>query len=210
LLIAGDDGLLPCSSRVLDQRADAGAELAGCGPKGTLSLFVLPRSGGVFRPLARYPQGEANGYMSLYVLIICMVWCFSGFLVWCFSGLNSLKCGVSAASVAANPLFFNIIWCSSTVFWKVWCFSGENFRKSQGFPQWDGLSGMAAGRRSYSPVRALGLIEGGQGRSSRHPWGVAKSRAGQHSLSFRSSRIMSLRKFCTLSLSLTSDGSAPN
>jgi hypothetical protein len=163
-----------------------------------------------FVPLARYPQGEANGYMSLYVLIICMVWCFSGFLVWCFSGLNSLKCGVSAASVAANPLFFNIIWCSSTVFWKVWCFSGENFRKSQGFPQWDGLSGMAAGRRSYSPVRALGLIEGGQGRSSRHPWGVAKSRAGQHSLSFRSSRIMSLRKFCTLSLSLTSDGSAPN
>jgi hypothetical protein len=78
--------------------------------------------------------------------------------------------------------------------WKVWCFSGGNFKKSQGFSQWDGLSGMAAGRRSYSPVRALGLIEGGQGRSSRHPWGVAKSRAGQHSLSFRSSRIMSLRK----------------
>ena len=39
------------------------------GPKGARSYFVLPRSGAFFVPLAGYPPGEANGYMSLYVLI---------------------------------------------------------------------------------------------------------------------------------------------
>lgn len=86
---------------------------------------------------ATYPQGEADGYLDLHVLTICMVWCFSGVLVWRFSGMNFFRCGVSAG---ANPLSFN----ENVAFRRhnsglVWRFSVDNFRESQAY-QHDGGS----------------------------------------------------------------------
>ena len=54
--------------------------------------------------------------------------------------------------------------------------------------------------------RFTGAIRGGLGRSSRQPVGVRKSSCGHASLSFRSSRMESVRKASTVRLSLRAVG----